>query len=622
MATATASMNTGLMTTPQASNNTPANTPANANSTALATAAGSNGNSNATGAGGMLSPWRTEGMAETFKTVINQPAVRRVLPLIVMLAVLVIFGLVYAWMQATPYRPVMPGLQEADQQKAFESLKTADFSPKIDPATGQLTVPSQRFHEARIFLASQGLPKAGATGLDSLKEQSSMTTSQFMEQVKVNAAMEQELARSIMQIGSVQSARVHLATPKQSVFVRDRTPPKASVVLAPYPGRAVSASQVQAIVHLVSSSVPYLAPDHVTVVDNVGKLMTESATEQKLGLTSAQEQHKQQLEEVYRTRIMQILSPMVGEANVRSQVNLTLDFTQIESTTEDFDNKDKGPRTRSEVTAEDRAASRSAEGIPGALANSPPADPTTTNTTQVDGNKGQGESGSKLSSRSTRNFELDRTVRHVRNATGGIMKVSVAVVVNERPAPPPAKDAPAAPNAPTTQAYSPQELEQMLQVVRGVVGYDQQRGDNVSVVPAKFEPASALETIPWYLEDAVQTGIKGGLLAISFIVFMLIVVRPIMRNMYASDAATDDEMNKAALSDGELSEDDMRMIQIGEGESLEEIKAKLKPKKSSISMDMLDTANTYDDKVALIRMLVAEDSGRVANVLKGMIKSS
>jgi flagellar M-ring protein FliF len=313
---------------------------------------------------------------------------------------------------------------------------------------------------------------------------------------------------------------------------------------------------------------------------------------------------------------------MVGEANVRSQVNLSLDFTQIESTTEDFDNRDKGPRTRSEVLAEDRAASRAAEGVPGSLANTPPADPTTTNATQVDGNKGQGENGSKLSSRSTRNFELDRTVRHVRNATGGIMKVSVAVVVNERPAAPPAKDAPVVPNAPTTQAYTPQELEQMLQVVRGVVGFDQQRGDNVSVVPAKFEPATALETIPWYLEDAVQTGIKGGLLAISFIVFMLIVVRPIMRNMYATNAAIDADQAKAALSDGELSEDDMRMIQIGEGESLEEIKAKLKPKKSSISMDMLDTANTYDDKVALIRMLVAEDSGRVANVLKGMIKAN
>jgi flagellar M-ring protein FliF len=540
-----------------------------------------------------------------------------------MLVVIVIFALVYAWMQVTPYRPVMPGLQEADQQAAFESLRTADFKPKIDPATGQLTVPSDRFHEARIFLASQGLPKAGATGLDGLKDQSSMTTSQFMEQVKVNAAMEQELARSIMQIGSVQGARVHLATPKQSVFVRDRTPPKASVVLAPYPGRAVSASQVQAIVHLVSSSVPYLTPDHVTVVDNVGKLMTESATEQKLGMTSAQEQHKQQLEEVLRNRIMQILTPMVGEANVRSQVNLSLDFTQTESTTEDFDNREKGPRTRSEVLAEDRAAVRPAEGIPGSLANTPPATPTTTNNTQVDPSKGQSESNSTLSSRSTRNFELDRTVRYVRNASGGIKKVSVAVIVNERPAPPPAEGTAADPKAPKSLPYTPQELEQMQQVVRGVVGFDEARGDIVSVVPARFEAPAPLETIPWYLENKVQTGLTSALIAISFIVFMLIVVRPIMRNITMAKAQAEEaEKAKAAMADGELSAEDMRMIQIGEGESLEEIKAKLKPKKSSISIDMLDTANTYDDKVALIRMLVAEDSGRVANVLKGMIKVS
>ena len=608
-------MNTGVMTSPQGSDNLPATT---ATGSSVATVPGAT-DKDGKATGGSLSPWSSKGMSDSFVRVVNQPSVRKVMPFIIMLLVVVIFGVIYASMNVVPYRPVMPGLQEADQQKAFESLKTADFSPKIDPATGQLTVPSTRFHEARIFLASQGLPKAGATGLDGLKEQSSMTTSQFMEQVKVNAAMEQELARSIMQIGSVQSARVHLATPKQSVFVRDRTPPKASVVLAPYPGRAVSASQVQAIVHLVSSSVPYLSPDHVTVVDNVGKLMTESATEQKLGLTSAQEQHKQQLEEVYRNRIMQILAPMVGEANVRSQVNLSLDFTQIESTTEDFDNRDKGPRTRSEVLAEDRAATKAAEGIPGALSNTAPAAPTTTDDTTADPNKGQAESGSKLSSRSTRNFELDRTVRHVRNATGGVMKISVAVVVNERPAPPPAKDAPVVPNAPTTVAYTPQELEQMLQVVRGVVGFDQQRGDNVSVVPAKFEAPASLETIPWYLEDIVQTGIKSSLLAVSFIVFMFIVIRPIMSNIYA-DRVAEAEQAKAALSDGELSEDDMRMIQIGEGDSLQEIKAKLKPKKSSISMDMLDTANTYDDKVALIRMLVAEDSGRVANVLKGMIK--
>jgi flagellar M-ring protein FliF len=413
-----------------------------------------------------------------------------------------------------------------------------------------------------------------------------------------------------------------LATPKQSVFVRDRTPPKASVVLAPYPGRAVSASQVQAIVHLVSSSVPYLTPDHVTVVDNVGKLMTESATEQKLGLTSAQEQHKQQMEEVLRNRIMQILTPMVGEANVRSQVNLSLDFTQTESTTEDFDNRDKGPRTRSEVLAEDRAAVRAAEGIPGSLANTPPPTPNTTTNTQVDPTKGQSESNSTLSSRSTRNFELDRTVRHVRGASGGIRKVSVAVIVNERPAPPPADGAAAEPNAPKSVPFTPQELEQMQQVVRGVVGFDPARGDNVSVVPARFEAPAPLETIPWYIENKVQSGLTSALIAISFIVFMLIVVRPIMRNITTAKAMAEEEKAKAAMADGELSAEDMRMIQIGEGESLEEIKAKLKPKKSSISIDMLDTANTYDDKVALIRMLVAEDSGRVANVLKGMIKVS
>jgi flagellar M-ring protein FliF len=612
-------MNNGMMTVPSNSGAVSAPAPAPNGSMALTTAQGGEGVA-APGTG--LSPWQTMGMSDTFTRVLNQPSVRRVLPLIVMLVVLVMFALTYAWMSATPYRPVMPGLQEADQQAAFESLKTADFKPKIDPATGQLTVPSDRFHEARIFLASQGLPKAGATGLDGLKDQSSMTTSQFMEQVKVNAAMEQELARSIMQIGSVQSARVHLATPKQSVFVRDRTPPKASVVLAPYPGRAVSASQVQAIVHLVSSSVPYLTPDHVTVVDNVGKLMTESANEQKLGLTSAQEQHKQQMEEVYRTRIMQILSPMVGEANVRSQVNLSLDFTQSESTTEDFDNRDKGPRTRSEVLAEDRAASRSAEGIPGSLANTPPPAPTTSNSTQVEADKGQAEANTKLSSRSTRNFELDRTVRHVRNASGGVRKVSVAVIVNERPAQPPADGAAVDPNAPKSVPYTPQELEQMQQVVRGVVGFDTARGDIVTVVPARFEAPAPLETMPWYLENTVQSALSSALIAISFIVFMMIVVRPIMRSITASKAQAEEEKAQAAMADGELSAEDMRMIQFGEGESLEEIKAKLKPKKSSISIDMLDTANTYDDKVALIRMLVAEDSGRVANVLKGMIKVS
>ena len=577
-------------------------------------------------AAGAAQPSGLSGIRANVERVLSQPAVKRALPLIAVLAVLMVFGLYYAWMQSTPYRAVMPGLMEADQQAAFEALKTANFKPQIDTSNGQLKVPADRFHEARMLLAAQGIPKQGTTGIEGLKDSTSMTTSQFMEQVRYNAAMEQELARSVLQIGSIQAARVHLATPKQSVFVRERVAPKASVVVSPYPGRSISPKQVQAIVHLVSSSVPYLTPEGVTVVDNMGKLLTESPLEGKLGLTTAQAMHKQQLEETYRERIMAILSPIVGETNVRSQVNLSLDFTQVESTTEDFDNREKGPRTRSEVLSEERNAAAKAEGVPGALSNRPPDNAAATTNTPA------AAESTTQSSRSTRNYELDRTVRHVRNAMGQVERLSVAVVINEREpvAPPAGTPAPAAGAAPgaapgaegANAGYTPQEVERMLNLVRGVVGYDEKRGDVVTLIPAKFGPPPAMDTgAPWWQDSTVQSMIKSGLVALGFLVFLLVVARPVVKSMIkANEPLASEEEEKKILGDGELSEEDMKMIQIGEGETLEEIKAKLKPKKSAISAEMLDTANTYDDKVALIRMLVAEDSARVASVLKNMIK--
>lgn len=610
---ATATLNNpaeaAAMQTPAAGQNMPANT------------AQPNTEGQLVPATGLPSVSTTTELLNGVRNVLQQPAVRKAMPAFVVLLALIMFGIAYSWIQATPHRPIMPGMSEMDQQAAFDALRNNNFSPRIDQQTGQLTVPSDRFHQARIFLASQGIPRSGPIGLEGLRDQSSMTTSQFMEQVKVNAAMEQELARSVMQISTIQSARVHLATPRQSVFVRDRVPPKASVVVAPFPGRMVAPSQVQAIVHLVSSSVPYLTPDNVTVVDQIGNLLTESAAELKLGLTAAQSQHKTQLEDLYRQRIIQILAPVVGESNLRTQVNLTLDFTQIESTTEDFDNRDRGPRTRSESLAEDRAARINAEGVPGALTNAPPPDAVGTTNTAADPNTGITEGNETLSSRSTRNFEIDRTVRHVRNAMGGVQRVSVAVVINERPPLPPLEGVEGEEAQPRPQPFSEEELQRMQDLVRGVIGFDPQRGDLVTVVPARFEAPEALIDIPWYLQNEVHQAGRFAMVGLMFLVFMLIVIRPIMRAMYDSrKAAAEAEEAKKALADGELSEEDMRMIQIGEGETLEEIKAKLKPKKSAISMDMLDTANTYDDKVALIRMLVAEDSARVANVLKGMIR--
>jgi len=587
-----------------------------AGSTALST---TSGNLPAT-TGGSEAPVALS-MQDQIRKIVTQPAVRKALPAIVTLFVLIIFGLTYGWMQSTPYRPVMPGLSAADQQEALEALKAANFSPQIDPTNGQLSVPQNRYHEARIYLSGQGIPKSVPTGIEALRDQSAMTTSQFMEQAQFNAATEQELARTIMQIGTIQSARVHLALPKQSVFVRDRTPPKASVVIGTHAGRMVSKPQVDAIVHLVSSSVPYLLPGDVTVVDTYGNLMTQNPTEKELGLTSMQAEHKQGLEDLYRNRILQILSPVVGEPNVRSQVNLVLDYTQVESTTEDYDSAGKGPKTRSEVLAEEREVKRNAEGIPGALSNTAPEQPAATTETAVDEAKGLSEAGQTLSSRTTRNFEIDRVVRHVKNPTGNVQRLSVAVVLNERPAPPPADGSDPAPDAPKTIPYTPEELQRLQELVRGVVGFNEARGDVVSVVPARFEPVVEINTVPWYTEDAVHSGIKNGLLGLAFIVFMLVVIRPLMHIVTGADKrAAEAEAAKTKVPDGELTEEDMRMIQIGEGETLEDIKAKLKPKKSSISADMLDTANTYDDKVALIRMLVAEDSGRVANVLKNMIK--
>lgn len=567
------------------------------------------------GAGGLLAP---------VKTWAAQPQVRKVLPYMLLAMALLLFGLAYSWINAPSYRPLLGTvLSESDQQAALEALRQAEFKPVLDQASGQITVPANRYHEARIFLASKGLPKSGPAGLDGLKDQSTMTTSQFMEQVRYVAAMEQELARTILQIQTIQNARVHLAMPKQSAFVRDKTPPKASVIITPYPGRSVSQDQVQALIHLVSSSIPGMSTEHVTVVDHQGKLFTESSTEAALGMTAAQAQHKQKLEELYRQRVTQILSPIVGDANVRSQVNMSLDFTQSEFTSEDYDRRDKGPKTRSESLSEERSSQKDALGVPGSLSNTAPPTPTTT--TQTAASATESQSVGNSNSRSTRNYELDRSVRHVKEATGTVQRLSVAVVIKERPPLPGVKNDKGEVGEAKANPYSPEELDQMQALVRGVVGYSQERGDVVTVVQAKFEPEQVIDlSIPWHKDENLLNHLKTALLGVVFVAFLLLVVRPVVMATVKPEAAMADPAllaaNQEALPDGELTEADLANIQLGEGETLEDIKAKLKPKKSNIPLEMLDTANTYDDKVALVRMIVADDTARVASVLKNMIK--
>jgi len=642
------------------------------------------------------------------KDMIRQPTVKKLLPLFVIMFVLAAFGLASMNMKATPMKPLTLMLSDADKQVALEALKTAEFKPELDMTSGQIMVPESKYQEARMLIASKGLPRTEVQGIDGLKDMPSMTTSQFMEQVRYNNAMEQELARSISQIAGIKNARVHLAAPKQSVFVRDRVPTKASVVITRAPGRTVSSANVSAIIQLVASSVPYLAPENVSVIDNFGSLMNEMLTEQPLGLTSAQLQQKQQMEDLYRTRLIQLLAPIVGEVNVSAQVSMSMDFNQQEITTEDFDQRDKGPKTRSELYVEDRATFKDAIGIPGSLTNTPPnppQNPAATPDTTADITKGVTEKGIQTIARSTKNYELDRSVRHTKTAMGTIQKIGVGVLINERPIPAGMKvEKPADGAAPlTTIPYTQEELDRLNQLVRGAVGYSEERGDVVTVISTRFEPQIDPDAIPWYKDETIAGVANSSVIAVLFLLFLVVVVRPMVRKLTAppfdavamAAAATEAAAREAAAAEKikaeriaeavaaaaakvvadraaaeeaaeaerlrmleearqqaqQETEERMRMeaqeaervrqeeeaakaaaeleasedIEIEEGESLEEIKARmshLKPKKPSISADMLNTANTYDDKVALIRMIVSEENtrARMASVLKNMIK--
>ena len=570
---------------------------------------------------------------------LRQPSVRKLMPAIIVFFTLLIFGAVYAWMQESPYRPIFPGMAEADQQAAMELLKNANFKPELNSTTGQLMVPAGKFHAARIFMASQGLPKAASNGvLDTLKDQSNMTTSQFMEQARYSAAIEQELSKSIAQIGSIESARVHIAQTRQSAFIRDRSPVKASVVVVPFGGRMVSANQVQAIVHLVASSVPYLNTNDVSVVDNSGNLLTHSGTDEASGLNAKELEQKQRMEETYRNRIVQLLEPVVGAGNVRSQVSLDMNFTQTEETSEDYDANNKGAKTRSEVVSEERAPKTEASGIPGALSNSAPsASQATPDTNKPAADKASAQSNA-LSTKATRNFELDKTIRHVKGPTASVERVSVAVVIKDRVA----SGAASADGAPKDGAavggYTKEELERFQGLVKSAVGFNAEHNDVVTLIPAKFElPPPESSNIPWYENEMIMNGGKVSLAAIVLVVILLTVVRPMMAAYGPAPvvaAATPGTLAEGGLlaaglvggagAEGLGGAEGATGLAMAEGESLDEFKERLKKestaKKSSISADMLDTANTYDDKVALVRMLVREDSGRVANVLKNMIK--
>jgi flagellar M-ring protein FliF len=570
-----------------------------------------------------------------------QPLVKRTIPAVIGLFLVLLFLVIYFSVTAVGTRALYPSMSETDRSEAFAQLQSANIPVYIDQNLGTLMVPDDEYYQARMLLAANGLPSDGSTqALDSLSAASSMTTSQFMEQAQYTATIEGEIAKSIMRISTIESARVHLAAPRQSSYIRNRQPAKASVVLETYPGRVVSPSQVQAIINLVASSVPYLSIDDVSVVDQMGSLLSDK---EESGLLEATEQaaFKRNLEEEYHNKIMRLLSPIVGMDNVRSDVDITVDFSEFESTAEIFDRSGTGPSTRSEMMQVDTSAVTPATGIPGETSNVAPQD-----TVLVDANMVSNDSDSTniRSSQTTRNYEVDREIQYQKSSSGDITKLSVAVVLNRN-----AISELTLGNEGSTDAF---DVSGITSLVASAVGIDESRGDSIMVLVSQFRDEDSEADVIWYENNSIRNYATMGLALVGFILFLLMVIKPIIVGIYGrpvkpgttqllektegseDEALTDAEIaemgiysnvsGSQVLRDGEKvlrSEDDIKARAEETGESLEELKARLTPRKSNVSADMFDTANTYDDKVNIVRMLVDEDSSRVASLLKKMVAS-
>jgi flagellar M-ring protein FliF len=392
-----------------------------------------------------------------------------------------------------------------------------------------ILVPANKVHDARFKLAAQGLPKGGIVGLE-LMESQKLGTTQFQEQVNFQRGLEGELARSIQTISAVQSARVHLAIPKPSVFLRDEQKPTASIMVQLYGGRALDAAQIAGIRHLVSSSVPNLPVRSVSVVDQNGVLLSASESDATIGLDASQLDYIRKVEQQTSQRIASILDPIVGSNNYRVQVNADIDFTQSESSAETFKpNQDPAQAAlRSQQTSENTSRDGSATGgVPGALTNQPAAAPTAPvgapNTASA--GAGNGNTPGTLESRRETivNYEVDKTTRFTRNPTGTIRRLSTAVVVNHRVQ----RDG----SAVTTSPLSQQELEQINALVREAMGFSQQRGDslNVSNVPFSTPDLANREDSPLWKDPTFVSIAKQAAIYLGLLILLLLVINKVIK---------------------------------------------------------------------------------------------
>lgn len=510
---------------------------------------------------------------------------------------------VVLWSQREPMQPLYPSMQGYSVNELIEVLDANQQRYELDPASGVLLVPSDSVHNIRLQVAGAGITRDEGFGFEYLSEEPSLGTSQFLETTRYRRSLEGELQRTISSLRYVQSARVHLATPERSVFLRDNRQATASVFLTLSTGRRLSDVQVQAIANLVASSVPDMSPEGVTVVDQNGNLLSNRSQNSELGIASEQFAYVREFEDTLAARINRILHPLLGAGRFTAEVAADIDFTRTEQAEERFDPDSTVLRSEQSLS-ESRNGSEVVAGIPGALSNQPP--PAGVAPEQaVAGEANNATSSTNTRNQATRNFEVDRTISYTNYDPVNIRRLSVAVVIDE-------------PTGEGAQPWTAEDMDRITALVRDAVGFDASRGDSVTVINKQFAQVPVPEAdalsfwqAPWFVPALKQLGAAGLVLLLVFGVLM-----PAMRRLSASSST-----GKSLTTTGQSSGQDNSHSQsanVSAANQGDDAKVTL-----SGGDDLLLTGpvDSYEHQLGAIKGLVAQDPARVAQVVKNWINN-
>lgn len=514
------------------------------------------------------------------------------------------------WAAKPDLVPVFDRLKPEETLRITETLRTENIPYEIERGTGLVLIPQEKLDLVRIKLAAEGLPQSNAVGLEMLQKDQALGTSRFVENARYQHAQETELSRTISSMRNIETARVHLALPKQSVFIRDRARPSASVMVKLMPGRTLEDGQVAAIVHLVASSVPYMESADVTIVDQWGRLLSTGD-----GLKGAHASRQQlavvrELEDRYVQRIEELLTPVIGQGKVRAKVNVDVDFSEAEQTQEQFEPNSAQVRSE-QVQDQETKGSLAAVGIPGALTNTPP-DAGTTDPNVAKAQNGADKTPTSSSKQATRNFEIDRTISHTRKSQGTIKRLSVAVLVDDK--------AVAEGGQATRKPLEPGEIDNLTKLVKEAVGFQEARGDSVFVINQSFQPLEAIEPVappPVWEQPWVWSMAKQLLAGLGILLLILWVFKPALRTLKTPPPAPAPlPTNLPALPPGPDSP--AQETRDAGTPALEDDKLSLTHGAHGVPM-LPPPQVAYEEALEVARGMAAEDPKRVAQLIKNWV---